>query len=357
MRPPSNVLVHLAGGTSIPARFAFSNRLLEILHDKEAQQVKPFCCLDDGVVGYVFNLMPLRISLCDNSETLEPTPASPDSVNTHDPPKAASQISSALLPLLRSSLEPLPITKPRFVNSATSPHEILRLIQEIGIDFFDAHWAQRAADIGIALDFQFPAVSSDSPTAPRKRGDGKRDIGHNLFDPIYASDFSRLADCFLDGVTALQSSNAEPIDASSFCPCMACSPTSPSTHIAHSSLDLESFSPKSTGYLPPSTRAYLHHLLHTHEMSAYSLLVMHNLSILDAFFASVRSAMSTSNAEQFNDKVEKFMNVYDEEMVLFEAAGVHWQEVEMARGKGRLAREKEKAKRKMEETPETAIEF
>src|ERR1700737_4597123 len=42
---PLNVLVHMAGGTNLAARTAFSGRLLEVLHDKEAEAIKPLKCL------------------------------------------------------------------------------------------------------------------------------------------------------------------------------------------------------------------------------------------------------------------------------------------------------------------------
>jgi len=40
--------------------------------------------------------------------------------------------------------------------------------------------------------------------------------------------------------------------------------------------------------------------------------------------------------------VERFVDNYDEELEVFDEARVRWREVEMARGKGRLAREREK---------------
>ena len=42
------------------------------------------------------------------------------------------------------------------------------------------------------------------------------------------------------------------------------------------------------------SRAYLHHLLHTHEMSAHTFLAAHNLAVLDAFFAGIRSTLVKS---------------------------------------------------------------
>jgi queuine tRNA-ribosyltransferase len=259
---------------------------------------------------------------------------------------------SALIPLMKASLDSLPAQKLRLVNSATSPHEILRLIRDVGIDVFDAHWAQRAADIGVALDFQFPAAD----TRPNNQTHGtKWELGHNLYDRVYAHDFTRLADCFMDGASSLEQNNPSNRPT---CPCAACSPLPPSQHISHSSIDSESnieSAHTALPFLPPFRRAYLHHLLHTHEMSSHSLLAMHNLSVFDAFLSGVRAVLEhPDGAALFTNEVDKFVKVYDEEMKVFEDARKSWTEVDRARGKGRLAREKDK---QTESTLGTAVEL
>ena len=78
-------------------------------------------------------------------------------------------------------------------------------------------------------------------------------------------------------------------------------------------------------------------------MSSHSLLAMHNLDVLDAFLAGVRAVLSRpQGAEEFARAVERVERTYDEEMCLWDEAETIWLEVERARGKGRLAREKEK---------------
>ena len=74
-------------------------------------------------------------------------------------------------------------------------------------------------------------------------------------------------------------------------------------------------------------------------MSAHALLVMHNLAVLDAFFAGVRGLISDA-PEKWEAEVLKFGEQYDETIVIFERARASWKKVELARGKGRLAREK-----------------
>ncbi|KAF7984455.1 hypothetical protein HWV62_14548 [Athelia sp. TMB] len=311
---PLNVLVHMAGGPSAPARAAFAESLLEPLYGPDAALVAPLPTLDAGVAGYTFDLVPLR---------------------TAEPP-------APIADLLRASLAPLPPTKLRLVNSPASPHEILRLVRDVGVDVFDAAWAQDAASVGVALDFVFPVPASEA-----EKGE-KGELGHNLYDDKYAMDFARLADALLAGSDSTPTSTP---DTQPTCPCAACSPRAPATHIAHSALDHLSFpSPSPTSapaaqeqtHLPPLTRAYLHHLLHTHEMSAHALLALHNLAVLDAFFAGIRAVLSDGpGREGFEGEVGRFAGRYDEGMGVFERARGMWRGVDRARGKGRLARERD----------------
>ncbi|KAL0946343.1 hypothetical protein HGRIS_012580 [Hohenbuehelia grisea] len=341
-----NVLVHMAGGANVAARSAFAALLTESLYAKEAEILKPLKKLDDGVVGYVFDLVPLRLALAaeDKVQEQEPPEASLDSGNTTLPTKSSPAISN-MAPLFEASLSPLSASKLRIANSTSSPHEILDLVQQVGIDLFDAHWAQRTADIGIALDFRFPL--DDSESATRQQPNGKRNIGHNLYDPSYARDFSRLAGCFSEGHNVSDPSLA--------CPCAACSPASPTSHISHSTLDAQSFpAEQNTHLLPGYTRAYLHHLLHTHEMSSHTLLAMHNIAVLDAFFGGIRSVLATGGLDKFATEADKFRAAYDDRLAILNEARVQWNEVEKARGKGRLAREKAKQE---EATLGTAVEL
>lgn len=358
-----DILVHMPGATSIPARRAFSESLIETLYGKDAELVKPLRSFDEGVTGYTFDLVPLRLSLeasaarAVNAESASPTPHAP-AISLDGPNAATTTLANALapsvsteflIPLIQTSLAPLPTTKLRLVNSPKSPHEILRLILTVGIDIFDAHWAQRAADVGIALDFRFPlgplapalALASFPITAPNatptpaagspRRRAGKLDLGHNLYNNTYAHDFSRLS-----SDTGKQRT---------ICPCTACSPAASQSSISHSAVDVR-YSPAAMtadDARAPFTRAYLHHLLHTHEMSAHSLLVMHNLTVFSAFFAGVRGVLRGADGEEaFARAVAAFEVEYDEGMAVFAEAEEGWQEVELARGKGRLAREKAK---------------
>ena len=366
-----NVFVHMAGGTEISARRSFSHNLSETLHGLEADAVKPLRCLDEGVAGYAFDLATLRMKTipflsdkdrCRSADAAEsslipldleslteiPTPntvPTPTSlVSGMDEPPFSPSLTPPLDELLRASLIPLPIAKPRLITGVRSPHEILRLIRDVGIDVFDAGWVVRSADIGVALDFIFPAPSTQD-TGPDHR---HRDIGHNLYDSKYAVDFSSLADAFLAG------RHRTPSHTSPICPCIACSPVAPTDPIHHSKVDIWSHQAHTDNdanrepFLPPYTRAYLHHLLHTHEMSAHTFLVAHNIAVLDALLAGVRATISghadqNDAASVFSREVTRFEEAYDETMSVLHVARDNWKDVKRARGKGRLAREAGKA--------------
>ncbi|KAG2363941.1 tRNA-guanine(15) transglycosylase-like protein [Suillus spraguei] len=367
-----NVFVHMVGGTSTSARRTFSYSLTETLHGLEANAVKPLLCLDEGVAGYAFDLAtfhvrPARPStlndrgggieiaenslILQNSESLAQTPT-PDTAGTPTSlssdmiePLSSLSLATTLNELLHASLDPLPIAKPRLVTDVRSPHEILRLIRDIGVDVFDAGWAVKAADIGVAFDFIFP-VPKEHDSSPDHR---KRDIGHNLYDAKYAHDFISLADAFLAGNDRTSSSKT-PI-----CPCAACSPVAPAFPIHHSKVDVQSHQAHADDgtsqqqFLPPFTRAYLHHLLHTHEMSAHTLLVAHNVAVLDALLTGVRTILSghvdqDEAAAIFGREVTRFEEAYDRAMTVFHTARNNWKDVKYARGKGRLTREAQRDK-------------
>ncbi len=336
----------MAGGTSPAARQAFSQSLLDPLFDKEAEAIKPLNTLDEGVAGYTFDLAPLHKSLSSSDTRAIGSPKN-SSIDTNEndlfsaaapAPFATAQIVS----LIRMSLGPLPTTKPRIVHSAGSPHEILVLIRDVGVDLFDAHWAQRAADVGVALDFVFPVpVTTAAGDAVRPR-----EIGHNLYDRRYSFDFAPFAD-------ALRSCGEEgDNDTRPPCPCMACSPSRPTEPLKQSSVD----EPYPVCAVEPYTRAYVHHLLHTHEMSAHTLLALHNLAVLDTFFAGVRRVLS-EQPERFSEEITRFEKTYDGNLGVLIESRKDWNEVALARGKGRLAREREKQQKQDDVLVETAVEL
>ncbi|KAI0822619.1 tRNA-guanine(15) transglycosylase-like protein [Trametes gibbosa] len=344
---PKYILLHLAGGANLDARTEFAERLTDPIEHRDAVELAPFNTLDDGIAGYVFDLLPLRSAIAAESRpTVDEADLAGGLLRVSDRQRSTPNFSARLSEMLQASLQVLPPEKPRVLNSPASPHEVLRLVRDVGVDLVDSFWAQRAADMGIALDFRFPlpnpAVLSPSTFSTPRRQDGKMDLGHNLFAQIYVHDHVRLASSFLDGLSASQSKE---ISSDPVCECGACSPLSPSSRIPHSTVDTQawqdSMCPTSPDKMqPPFTRAYVHHLLHTHEMSAHALLAMHNISVFSAFLAGIRSVLARDDPEaDFAREVSRFEETYDEELGLWDEAEVMWLKVERARGKGRLARE------------------
>ncbi|KAF7792241.1 hypothetical protein EIP86_003277 [Pleurotus ostreatoroseus] len=322
-----NVLVQMAGGTDEHARQAFAEGLTETLYGQDLALISPLKTLDEGLCGYVFDLVPLRASLQQEM----------GNAVTHE------EVATRLQSLMALSLRPLPTSKVRIVHSARSPHEMLRLIRDVGVDLFDARWAHQAANLGVALDFCFPVRDPSELQASACRGPirgpgGKLALGHNLFSPDYAHDHTRFASTFRDTYSASSSGDSS----MAICPCSACSPMSPVSCIVHSAVDAQAYpTDASPTPKPPFTRAYVHHLLHTHEMSSHSLLAVHNLTVLDAFFAGVRGLLSqTDGLAALDVEIQKFVATYSDEMAVMEQSHVDWAKVERERGKGRLMREK-----------------
>ena len=333
-----NLLVHLAGGVNPSARQAFSQALTETLVGNEADRVKPLQKLDDAITGYTFDLVPLRKAL-----------------------KFGTGVDNTLVHLIQASLQSLPFGKPRIANSVRGPQDVLQLISTTGVDLFDSQWAVDLATFGVALDFTFPIPSSQTgPPTTRTRDNGRTDIGHNLYNGNYAADFNRLSTLLLDGQSKSSTPNSmgDAAKEQRWCPCAACSPVSPRTQLKHSQVDEHIPDPSvSSEPQPAHTRAYIHHLLHTHEMSAHALLTVHNLSVVDQFFADIRGVLERDGVEKFTEEAQKFRDWYDDDDAAQGLDGVEevevvggvvgreakgdWASVDKARGKGRLAREKE----------------
>jgi hypothetical protein len=98
-------------------------------------------------------------------------------------------------------------------------------------------------------------------------------------------------------------------------------------------------------------------------MSAHAWLTAHNLSVVDQFFADIRDVLEREGVDRFMEEVQRFRDWYDDDEavcgatqgsgeaceveivggIIGKEAKSSWTSVDKARGKGRLAREKEKA--------------
>lgn len=188
---------------------------------------------------------------------------------------------------IAASVESLRPDKFRLALCPEGPHEILRLVRRFGFDLFMDEWTSRLATMGVALNFSFAGVASP--------GDEPAQIGINLYDPQYATAFAPLGDVPL----------AERLRTR--------------------------YGAEALGDEP--TRAYLYHLLHTHEMTAHVLLAMHNICVMDLFMAQTRSSIKD---ETFEAKMDNFNRMYAEKLDCLHEAEAAWKLVHSQRGKGRL---------------------
>ncbi|KIY66367.1 tRNA-guanine transglycosylase, partial [Cylindrobasidium torrendii FP15055 ss-10] len=299
---PIPILLPMAGSLVPAARHAFAEQILEPFDERDSLRFgAKMNKLDDGVSGYVFELNGMRENSAEVDSTLPVPPSEENALHFGDAPTTPAS-------LMRASLGPLPVQKPRYVRGVAGPHEILRLVRDVGVDVVDAWFAQVAANWGIELDFSFPVDASIT---------GKRDLGHNLYAKEYAEDMHALSTV----------------------------PKSEIVPLVHAQVDIGTWTEEAIEPEGPK-RAYLHHLLHTHEMGAHALLVLHNLEVVDQFMKGVRGAIANNS---FGSALVDFETAYREDSIgvegcepsgVFAEAKRMWHEVDMARGRGRLARER-----------------
>lgn len=143
--------------------------------------------------------------------------------------------------------------------SFTEPSSPNRILHEVshGMDLSVVPFIGAATDAGIALDFSFPAPSSDAPSSARQP------LGIDMWSSKHATDVSPLR---------------------AGCSCYACT---------------------------KHHRAYVQHLLSAKEMLGWVLLQMHNHRVVDAFFAGIRDSIGRGSFEE--DRLA-FERVYEPEL-------------------------------------------
>ncbi|KAG6334997.1 hypothetical protein ID866_4098 [Astraeus odoratus] len=301
----------MAGGTSVPAREVFAHSLSEALFGTELEAVKPLKRLDDGVAGTS------SANAGQPSTGRQPEYAARRKI-------AVGGIDTNWIWARKFSLSFAGISRTVSTTGCCTP--IPGISQEsAGTKTSSRDRTIDAAHVGVALDFAFPLPAEQNAEMLTEK---RRDVGHNLYDRVYAHQFTRLSDCLAGGAEAERS---------------------------FSTLPVYGDRRGKVAYQPPHSRAYLHHLLHTHEMSAHTLLVTHNLAVLDIFLSGVRKVLAAENTNgqgdgegnvggttRFAVEVNRFESMYNEGSELIAAAREDWRDVKFARGKGRLAREKQK---------------
>ena len=165
----------------------------------------------------------------------------------------SGESSEARLSLMKSSLEPLNAAKPRFITGLGAPNEILWCAAH-GFDLIESAYAYLAAAQGIALTFN---TDYDDLIAFRPGQSGIFTPGAGGKLNLWDTSLSRDTRPIVEG-----------------CKCFACG-----------------------NY----TRAYVHHLLNTHEMLAEVFLTCHNQHVMLTFMRSIRQAIARDSLPQFAD--------------------------------------------------------
>ena len=182
--------------------------------------------------------------------------------------------------LLTAAIGPLPKHKPRHVAGLSTPLEILECVSA-GVDLLDASFCHVLTQQGYAMSFPTapPADgTAGAASGKRKRRDGDVDV--RAADEGAAGEEKdgelekRLAgggDAFKINVWALMH-RMDKLPLMPGCDCFTCT--------NHS-------------------RAYVHHLLQCHEMTASVLLDIHNIHHYNRFFESIRDAIRAGTFSDF----------------------------------------------------------
>ncbi|KAK5038087.1 hypothetical protein LTS07_001555 [Exophiala sideris] len=138
------------------------------------------------------------------------------------------------------------------LSDPATPQALLAAIHA-GIDLITVPFVTQSSEHGIALAFSYPGTS-EGPNAS---------LGTDMWSPVHATDLSPL---------------------SPGCECYSCS---------------------------RHHRAYVHHLLQANEMLAWTLLQIHNYTIIDAFFENIRHSIIQGT---FDADVHTFNRAYEPEI-------------------------------------------
>lgn len=157
------------------------------------------------------------------------------------------------------NLSMLPAEYPRLLPLIETPEDVLAAASQ-GIDLFSNSYSGRIAELGHALSFDIRPTSTPAPAlSPLTAELGGERNKMNMHDGIFELDKRPL----IEG-----------------CTCYTCQ---------------------------KHTRAYIHHLINTHEMLATILLVIHNTHHYLDFFSAIREAVAQGKFDQYK---AEFLEAY-----------------------------------------------
>lgn len=154
------------------------------------------------------------------------------------------------LNIIRAIVGKAPPDKLRMVSGISTPGEVLQAVAA-GIDVFDTSFVSTATRSGYALNFSLHTSSSEITMGEQSHVAGMDGTKINLWSDVYMRDKSPLV---------------------AQCACDTCR-----NH----------------------TRAYIHHLLVTHEMTAQVLLEHHNIFHMLSFFQAIRASIEQGRFQEY----------------------------------------------------------
>ncbi|KAF9562225.1 Queuine tRNA-ribosyltransferase subunit qtrtd1 [Mortierella alpina] len=156
-----------------------------------------------------------------------------------------------ILKCVQASVEHLPAQKPRMVYGVQTPEDVLKAIA-LGVDLFDTSYPYHLTEDGKASLYSFGEDPSPESITAAENSGSRNNRWINLWDDEHGDKFVPI----MEG-----------------CECYAC---------------------KGARH----TRAYINHLLKTHEMLATVLLMSHNMHQFNLFFKRVRESIKEGTFEK-----------------------------------------------------------
>jgi len=148
------------------------------------------------------------------------------------------------------------------MSSLMTPQQILREVM-LGVDLFAVEFVNASTDAGVALKFEFPAPTDTYTRTTEHSHLHRKEMGIDVWSDEHATDLSPLtADC----------------------DCYTCE---------------------------KHHRAYIHHLLVAKEMLAWTLLQVHNYTMINRFFTGIRRSIKKG---EFERDVGLFEDIYEAAM-------------------------------------------
>ena len=197
--------------------------------------------------------------------------------------------------LLRASIEPTPWDKPRYVAGLGAPLDVLDAV-EAGVDLLEASFCHQCTTQGYALTFPVkPPTTKDSKK--RKRGDGKDGDGREEGDAVDEKSAPGDGDGAGDEKSAPGVGEEE--DANRRLLTGGDAFKSNMWALAYRA-DKRPLLPGCECYTCERyMRAYVHHLLQCHEMTAAVLLDIHNYFHFNKFMEAAREAIGAGTFAEF----------------------------------------------------------